>query len=687
MTSKTWYRTTVAVWLMTLAGALPALRAQEPPPDAQASAPQPADVGLPPPAAAAAPEASASALPATPVRLSMTSGSVSFWRPGAGDWTQARINTPLAPGDALYTQPGAALELQVGPYAFLRASVETQLGLENQEPDFLQLKLTAGHLSLDARRLKAGQVIEIDVPNAACSIGTSGYYRVDVAGDTATFITRSGGRATITPATGQALGVASSEEVIVRGGDTPAVETYVAPELDAWDRWNYARTDHLTDSVSARYVGPGVYGIDELDHYGRWRVTDNYGPVWVPSSVPPGWAPYSAGRWIWDATYGWSWIDDAPWGWAPCHYGRWVQASGYWAWAPGPAVAVSVYAPALVAFFGGPSFGVSIGIGAPAVGWVALGWGEPVVPWWGPTGFVGVPSWRGWGGPRVVNNVVINRTTIINANTINVYRNAAVPHALVALPQDRFGRGTGTPIRVAQVDPHQLDPLRGKLSVPPGSASLSPSLNRAAPPPAGLANRSVVATRAPRDVAAPLRAAGLKPAEQAGSTPHVVSAPSGPHPSYAAARPPFGQQGNLERQPPPPPRLPAHQPGLRGSGVGRAASAPQVPSGSSLSRVPGRQRPPSNAFSGVTPSQAAPPNPRAAPPRPVSPPRLAAPREMPGQPANRLYQPSSEMRSTAPAAPQHAVGPAPGHAHGGVPQHSTRQAQQPASRGHARPTS
>jgi len=34
-----------------------------------------------------------------PPRLSFTDGNVSFFRPGAPDWVQAQINTPLAPGD------------------------------------------------------------------------------------------------------------------------------------------------------------------------------------------------------------------------------------------------------------------------------------------------------------------------------------------------------------------------------------------------------------------------------------------------------------------------------------------------------------------------------------------------------------------------------------------------------------
>src|SRR5262249_41105155 len=83
------------------------------------------------------------------------------------------------------------------------------------------------------------------------------------------------------------------------------------------------------------------------------------------------------------------WVDTEPWGWAPFHYGRWVFVDGYWAWAPGPIIVRPAYAPALVAFFAGVSGRLA---------WVALGWGEPCVPWWGPPRFVGAPWWGGGGG-------------------------------------------------------------------------------------------------------------------------------------------------------------------------------------------------------------------------------------------------------------------------------------------------
>ena len=616
----------------------------------------------------------------TPIRLRFTYRDASFWRPGADDWTQAQVNTALAPGDALYTGSGGSLELQIAGRSFVRAAGETQLGLENQETDFQQFQITTGHVSLDLRNLKSGQTFEVDTPNAVFTIGSVGYYRVDVNGDTTTFITRRGGHATVTPAGGEAMGVAPSEEVVVQGDTTPTVGTYVAPQLDAWDQWNYQRTEHLIDSVSARYMNAGISGTDELDHYGTWRTTSDYGPVWVPSGVPQDWAPYSTGRWTWDPLYGWTWVDYAPWGWAPYHYGRWVNQTGYWGWAPGPVVAAPVYAPALVAFFGGAGFGVSIGFGAPAVGWVALGWGEPVVPWWGGAGFVGVPWWGGWGGPRVVNNVVVNRTTIINANTINVYRNAGVNNAVIAERAAQFGRGTAQRVRVPIADTHQLEPVRGKLPVQPAAASLAAREGRGVRPPQTSLNRSVVATRAPHDTASTLRAQGLKVPEKTTAAPRLVSAPKGPHPAFAAPRAPFGQQGAAERQPPPVhqqfenmPRaaqqpLPASKPPPVGNL--HAPSQQAAPSARGATEQHASVPPPHQPNLSRThqaPSQpAAVPQPHAAPQQqrhaaPPAPPEHIT-RTMPGEPANRYYRSAPQVqRPMPPSAPPRVSAPPQQH--------------------------
>jgi hypothetical protein len=453
--------------------------------------------GISPAAQAANPtDQQQTAVGQTPPRLSFVDGQVSFWRPGAQDWSQAQLNTPLASGDQLYTGSPGNLELQIGSRAFVRAWADTQLGLENQEPDFLRFEVTTGYAAFDLRTLEPGRTVMVDTPNASFTIDDAGYYRVDVNGAGTSFITRRGGQAAVTTGNGRSLIIASSQEVVIEGTASSQITSYTAPPLDEWDNWNYARTDHLLETLSARYISSEIYGAGELDAYGTWRILSGCGPVWIPTAVPPGWVPYSAGAWIIDPHYGWTWVDTEPWGWAPYHYGRWVFVDGFWGWAPGPVQVRPVYAPALVAFFGEPGGGAGVAAGGgPVVGWVALGWGEPLIPWWGPKGFIHRPWWGGWGGPRVVNNRVINKTTVVNVQNITIYRNAGVHNALVTVNENLFGRRPIGSARMTRADAKNFRPLHTAPRINATPASFKPNARPGIRPPEKSLKRPVAAPR------------------------------------------------------------------------------------------------------------------------------------------------------------------------------------------------
>jgi hypothetical protein len=457
-----------------------------------------------------------------PLRLSYIEGSVSFWREGAEDWVEARLNTPLAAGDALYTGSNASLELQMGSHAFIRLGARTEIVLINQEADYVQLKLASGRISLDFRALPSGSAVELNTPNAAFTIDHPGYYRVDVDGDTR-FITRRGGRATLIPPSGEAMGIRPSEEVVVEGFDMATAETHVAPEPDQWDLWNYERTDNLINTASERYLAPGTAGAYELDHYGSWREVPEYGPVWVPGAVAPGWTPYGSGSWVWDPYYEWTWIDDAPWGWAPFHYGRWVHIDNYWAWAPGPVVVRRpVYSPALVAFFHT----------GPSIGWVPLSWGEPVIPWWGRSRLVGKPWWGGWGGKRLEKHTA--------------YRNV---HAICTTPAEHFGRRHVRGDHRWRPQAGDLVPVRGALPIKPVPASLMSDAPKGERPPYKVRSRPVVATRAPREFSLPWRSEASSPGAAATPAARIVAPPKR---SWAELpRPGLGNRTGQERRSPP----------------------------------------------------------------------------------------------------------------------------------------
>jgi len=553
----------------------------------------------------------------TPPRLSFVDGQVSFFRPGADDWVEAQINTPLSPGDQLYTGSPGNVELQVGERAFVRGWANTQIGLENQEPAFLQFKVTSGYAAFDLRVLAPGHTVEVDTPNAAFTIDDPGYYRVDVNGTRTSFTVRRSGKAIATTAAGRSVIIAPSEEVILEGINDPTLTAYAAPPLDEWDEWNYVRTDELLDAISARYIPPGTYGASDLDDHGSWRIMPTYGPVWIPTGVPAGWAPYTSGAWTMDPYYGWTWVDTAPWGWAPYHYGRWVHVNNFWAWAPGPLVARPVYAPALVAFIGGPGLYVSVSSG-PMVGWVALGWGEPLVPWWGRPGFIHRPWWGGWGGPRMVNTVVVHRTTVVRVNDIHHYHNMKVRNGVVAVSEKHFGRGRVSTVRIAHMDDKSLElnrKLPGRSHATP--ASYTPHDRRGIRPSEENLKRAVVATR-PR------------------TTPRRIAVEKGPKGSATETmKPRFSS---------PEPRIVASPKRREATGLTRATIG-QGTDERTVIRRDSRPSPPANAIRGQERNDPAPdrykPNARASESRPSE----------PSRPANRPASESRQLQQSPEAHP------------------------------------
>ena len=500
----------------------------------------------------------------TPPRLAAVDGQASFWRPGSTDWTLARVNTPLGTGDALLTGVDTSAEVQFAPASYLRLGAATYVELSDVALDQLQLKISDGEASIDLRDLGV-RVLEIDTPNAAFTIDRPGYYRLHVDKRGTTLIVRRGGGATLTPGNAAGTAVRTGEEAVVtsEGG----VHRFAAPDLDAWDRWSTARTDRLVDTLSARYVADGIYGIDELDHAGTWRQVDAFGPVWIPDDVPPGWVPFGAGAWIYDSAYGWTWVDDVAWGWAPFHHGRWVSVDGRWAWAPGPPDVVPAYAPATVAWLEG----------GPGIAWVPLAWGEPIFPWWGPPGAVGVASWAGWGGPWMVNGAPIQQRIAIYASNMS-YVNASVPGAVVATRADRFGRGGREQLRATADEVALMRPREAGPDVSPVAASLAPTTERAPKAASSLTQQRVVATRMPPDAGARLRTFGLKvPATavvQLVLPPPRAMLSTGDRPPEAAGSPPFPGQperasaGDTVRTRPP--RAPGFIEWLRGAEASEA---------------------------------------------------------------------------------------------------------------------
>ncbi|WP_233802646.1 DUF6600 domain-containing protein [Paraburkholderia sp. HP33-1] len=456
-----------------------------------------------PPAPQTAAAVAAGDPPGRIARLNYTAGAVTTEPAGAADWSYAQINRPLTTGDQLWNDQNARSELHIGSTA-VRLGQNTSLDVLNLDDTTAQLKVAQGTLSTRVRELAPGSSYEIDTPNLALGVNGPGDYRVDVApdGSSTTVTVRSG--SAIAYGDGGQVPVEAGQQIRFTGTSLQQLADNRAPAPDELDQWAASRDATEDRSQSARYVSRDIPGYEDLDANGTWRATPQYGEVWVPNATPAGWAPYHDGHWVWQAPWGWTWVDDQPWGFAPYHYGRWAEVDGTWAWVPGPleADAPPVYAPALVAFVGddngGIDWGVNLAVGgviAAGVAWFPLGPGEPWHPHWGDH-----DHWSARYYDRV------NRPTIFNdyhrnVNIHNTYVNYRVPGCVTAVPATAFVHGQPVARFSQKVDPAQWRNARinpGAPGIAPVRESFGADLRRANyRPPASVVARPVVATRNP----------------------------------------------------------------------------------------------------------------------------------------------------------------------------------------------
>ena len=436
--------------------------------------------------------------PTRAARLALVQGSVSFQPAGAQDWVVAPVNQPLTSGDQLWSDRDGRAELQLGASA-LRLGAATALTFLSLGDHVTQLQLSAGTLLIHVRRFDDQDTYEVDTPNLAFTVLQPGTYRivVDADGGTTTINIRHGqGEAT---GAGTAYSLYEGEDDVFSGTDA-LVETAqsATPAPDQFDTWSDGRDDRWEHSPSARYVAPDVVGYEDLDDQGTWSATPQYGYVWIPRGVEPGWAPYRSGHWAYVPPWGYTWVDDQPWGFAPFHYGRWIWTGSAWGWVPAPppapgAVYVApVYAPALVAW---------VGAGA-TIAWFALGPREVFVP--------SYPVSRNYVQAVNVSNTTVNttivnnvyNTTIVNKTVVNniTYVNRGAPGAIVATTTTAFTSAAPVARNRVAVDARTLAaaPVRSLApAVVPTRQALRAGRPASSKPPATVIARPVVARTKP----------------------------------------------------------------------------------------------------------------------------------------------------------------------------------------------
>ena len=468
----------------------------------------------------AGPLALATDPPSRVARLADVTGLVWFYSPHSGEWVSAVRNRPVTSADRIGTEGGARAELQLGS-ATVRLDADTELEVRTLDDNRFVMFLHQGSVAVLVRDDAQAREIEIATDTGRFDLQRAGTYRVDRKSG-ASGGTGMAGASVVTVLAGQARYEGPNSGLTIAPGRRAEFWLNAAgaaqyrldnPAIDAFAAWNRER-DRLverSDSVAtARYVSPAMTGADELDRYGRWDNDADYGPIWTPRGVDARWAPYSAGHWAWVQPWGWTWIDDAPWGFAPFHYGRWVQRSSSWFWVPGQRVLRPVYAPALVAWVGGPGVQVSIAIGGqrrqePVVGWFPLAPRE-----------VFVPGYRS--SPAYIQNINITHVTNVTQIT-QVINNPQAPREF----RNRLERNAVTVVPAAVISNRQpVAPAAAQLRDGPQARELLTLV-----PDSSVQTLAPVAAPVAAPPAAPRReeARGIAPAP-GGVGPQPLSAPA-----------------------------------------------------------------------------------------------------------------------------------------------------------------
>jgi hypothetical protein len=304
---------------------------------------------------AGVPSATADSSHARIIRLSLVTGDVRFAAKTHGDpladssavWETASLNLPIGQGYVLATDNGRVeVEFENGAMAFLK---------ENTVLQFYDLSLNDGALTTRLVLFQGSAAFYVNPASGDYFSVTGGDFTVE-ANHRATFrldnyddgstVEDLSGRLTVLHKDRTTF-LEKGQSLSMKAGDESSVSVGRLPEVDEFDRWVSGRVDTVSTATTAamQYTNSPSYapGFGSLYSYGSWFDCGGYGFGWRPFGAGYGWSPFTDGQWIFDPTFGWTWVSYQPWGWAPYHYGGWLFDSGCGGWFYSPPMLYGFY--------------------------------------------------------------------------------------------------------------------------------------------------------------------------------------------------------------------------------------------------------------------------------------------------------------------------------------------------------
>src|SRR6202166_4010311 len=280
-------------------------------------------------------------------RLSLVQGDVRILHDSKGDplandkapWERAELNLPIRQHDVLATDNGRAeVEFENGAMAFLN---------ENSVVEFFDLSLEDGARTTRLVLRQGSASFYVNPSSGDYFSVTGGDFTVEASGKGSFRINNFDDGSNVDVLSGHAsvlhkketTQLSKGQSLSMKAGDD-TVTVGRLPAGDDFDHWVSGRIDTVSTATNAslQYTGSSNYvpGYADLYTYGAWSSCGGYGYGWRPFGASFGWSPFTAGQWLLDPGFGWTFASFQPWGWAPYHYGGWLfdASCGGWFYSP-----------------------------------------------------------------------------------------------------------------------------------------------------------------------------------------------------------------------------------------------------------------------------------------------------------------------------------------------------------------
>jgi FecR protein len=278
--------------------------------------------------------------PGNVARMSSVQGKVQILFSGESSPEQAVMNMPLVAGARLEAGADGQAEVEFNDGSVARLTPNSSLELKSLTAGSVELQQLTG---LGYYELNVGQghpSFSVEFASDRVTPAENTIFRVDL--DRSPEAAVINGSVHVDGAQITPVDIGENQSIRFSGGSGAAPYTISQGiDPDSWDKWNSDRDQAIAQEAQQQTPVRNDAGSannenwNDLDYYGNWYPTPDYGNVWVPSGVDAGWDPFGLGYWGNYPGFGVTWISGYPWGWLPYHCGGWNYFSFGWGWAPG----------------------------------------------------------------------------------------------------------------------------------------------------------------------------------------------------------------------------------------------------------------------------------------------------------------------------------------------------------------